>query len=86
MQIVIIADDRAEWMKKEDDYMACYTRCSLFKRCASKMGGNCKRMGGAEIPKLKNGGNRNGKQIETKKKAQTGNKRASERNRKNGTR
>ncbi|MFN3092150.1 hypothetical protein [Bacillus pumilus] len=32
--------------------MACMTRCKQFKHCASRFGSDCKRMGGAEIPKI----------------------------------
>lgn len=50
---VIIADDRKPWMIKEDREMACLTRCSLHKVCASRHGMDCKRMGGTEIPKVR---------------------------------
>ncbi|WP_274607670.1 hypothetical protein [Bacillus pumilus] len=32
--------------------MACMTRCKQFKQCSSRFGSDCKRMGGAEIPKI----------------------------------
>ncbi|MBY0122182.1 hypothetical protein [Bacillus sp. S/N-304-OC-R1] len=53
MITVIIADDRPKWMQEEDKRMACITRCSLFKRCSSRFGTDCKRLGGTDIPKVK---------------------------------
>ncbi len=50
---VILADDRKPWMIKEDREMACLTRCSLYKVCASRHGMDCRRFGGSEIPKLR---------------------------------
>ncbi len=50
---VIIADDRSKWMKDEDMRMVCLTRCSLNKRCSSRIGMDCKKLGGTEIPKLR---------------------------------
>lgn len=49
---IIIADDRPDWVKREDEVMACMTRCSFFKRCSSRIGTECKRLGGTEIPKI----------------------------------
>lgn len=69
MQKVIIADDRAEWMKKEDDLMICLTRCSLYKKCSSRFGAECKKLGGTKIAKVRGG---NGKQSKAKKKAEKG--------------
>jgi hypothetical protein len=53
MQNVIIADDRQAWVKKEDRVMACLSRCSLYKKCSSHHGMDCKKLGGNEIPKLR---------------------------------
>ncbi len=53
LQNVVIADDRPAWVKKVDKVMACWTRCSLYKKCSSRMGIDCKKLGGSEIPKLK---------------------------------
>lgn len=50
---VIIADDRPAWVKAEDKAMACLTRCKLNKRCSSRLGTDCKRLGGNEIPKIR---------------------------------
>jgi hypothetical protein len=50
---VLIIDDRPRWMVKEDKLMACMTRCHLFKRCSSRIGHNCKRLGGDVIPKVR---------------------------------
>ncbi|MCY9348308.1 hypothetical protein MOF19_16415 [Bacillus spizizenii] len=40
--------------------MACMTRCSQFKACASRMGSDCKKLGGTEIPKINGGGRYHG--------------------------
>jgi len=53
LQNVIIADDRPEWVIKEDQVMTCWTRCSLYKKCSSHHGFDCKKLGGTEIPKIK---------------------------------
>jgi hypothetical protein len=53
LQNVVIADDRPAWIKEEDKVMTCMTRCSLYKKCASRMGPDCKKLGGSEIPKLR---------------------------------
>lgn len=53
MQNVVIIDDRQAWMKDEDRVMACLLRCSLYKRCSSRFGMDCKRLGGSEIPKVR---------------------------------
>ena len=50
---VAIADDRPDWMKKEDNIAACLSCCRLFKRCVSRMGFDCNRLGGTEIPKIR---------------------------------
>jgi hypothetical protein len=63
---VVIADDRTAWMKHEDKWAVCFTRCPLYKKCASHLGTDCKRLGGTEIPKV---GEKNGKQRKAKKKA-----------------
>lgn len=49
---IIIADDRPKWMREEDLIVACQTHCHLFKRCSSRFGCDCKRLGGSEIPKI----------------------------------
>lgn len=53
MVAVVIADDRPLWMRVEDKRAACEKRCSLFKRCSSRLGGDCKKLGGTEIPKIR---------------------------------
>jgi hypothetical protein len=50
---VVITDTRPDWMKKEDEWMACRTRCSLFKRCSTRVGTDCKKFGGYVIPKIR---------------------------------
>lgn len=50
---VAIIDTRKDWMKREDDWMACRTRCPLFKRCATRIGSQCKKFGGDVIPKIR---------------------------------
>ncbi|MFD0825832.1 hypothetical protein ACT8ZR_09150 [Neobacillus sp. M.A.Huq-85] len=73
MQKVIIADDRPEWMAREDNMMICFTRCSLYKKCSSRFGMDCKRLGGTEIPKERR---RYGKQSKAEKKTKKGHKKA----------
>lgn len=51
---VVIIDDRKPWMIKEDKYMKCFMECHLFWVCQSRMGVDCKRLGGTEIPKIRN--------------------------------
>jgi hypothetical protein len=53
LQKVIIADDRPKWQREEDKLMTCFTRCSLYKKCSSRFGTDCKRLDGTEIPKLR---------------------------------
>jgi len=53
MQNVLIADDRPKWMKEEDRVMTCMLRCSFYRRCSSRFGMDCKRLGGSEIPKIR---------------------------------
>ncbi|MFC3883771.1 hypothetical protein ACFOU2_09765 [Bacillus songklensis] len=50
---VVIVDDRPDWMKKEDDWMACRTRCPLFRKCSTRVGSQCKKFGGDVIPKIR---------------------------------
>jgi hypothetical protein len=50
---VIIADDRKDWMKVEDMVMACLTRCRHYHNCSSRIGTECKKLGGTEIPKIR---------------------------------
>lgn len=52
MENVLIADDCPDWIKSEDRVMACSARCSLFKKCSSRIGFDCKKLGGSEIPKI----------------------------------
>ena len=49
---IIIADDRPDWIKAEDKVAACQMRCYLFKKCSSRIGVDCKHLGGSEIPKI----------------------------------
>ncbi len=53
MTEVIFIDTRTEWMKEEDKLMTCFFRCPLYRSCSSKHGGDCKRLGGTEIPKIR---------------------------------
>lgn len=53
MQNVFIIDQRPHWMVKEDREYACRTFCSLFKRCSSRIGHDCKKLGGEVIPKVR---------------------------------
>ncbi|WP_248891545.1 hypothetical protein [Bacillus methanolicus] len=53
MQNVLIADDRPAWVREEDKMMTCLLRCPLYKRCSSRYGMDCKKLGGSEIPKLR---------------------------------
>ena len=50
---VTIVDARPEWMREEDRIMTCYWFCPLYKQCDSRLGADCKRMGGNEIPKIR---------------------------------
>ncbi|PGR09173.1 hypothetical protein COA23_08130 [Priestia megaterium] len=50
---VIIADDRPSWIKKEDELAACQICCSLFKKCSTRCGKECKKFGGNVIPKIR---------------------------------
>lgn len=50
---VIIVDTRQKWMVKEDKLMTCMNRCRLWRRCQSRYGYDCKRLGGNKIPKLR---------------------------------
>ncbi|MFS0776239.1 hypothetical protein ABC255_09555 [Neobacillus sp. 3P2-tot-E-2] len=79
MQKVIIADDRPTWMREEDTKMICFTRCSLYKKCSSRFGVDCKRLGGDMIPKVGVG---HGKQGKAKTQAKKGVKEASKGNQK----
>lgn len=49
----VIVDSRKVWMIREDEQIACMTRCRLYKHCNSRIGSNCKKLGGNEIPKLR---------------------------------
>lgn len=53
MQNVLIIDERPHWMVKEDREYACRTFCSQYKRCASRVGFDCRKLGGTEIPKVR---------------------------------
>lgn len=50
---VSIFDDRKPWMKEEDRLMTCAWFCPLYRNCSSRMGYDCKRLGGLEIPKIR---------------------------------
>lgn len=52
MEVVII-DARPKWMIREDREMKCFMECHLFRVCQSRMGSQCKRFGGTEIPKIR---------------------------------
>lgn len=53
MKNVVIADDRPAWVRNEDKWMVCFAHCPLFRKCASRFGTECKRLGGTEIAKLR---------------------------------
>lgn len=55
MRNVLIADDRPKWMQKEDKIMTCMHRCLFFKQCSTRIGTDCKKLGGSEIPKIRGG-------------------------------
>lgn len=50
---VVIIDERKPWMVEEDKYMKCAWECPLFRVCQSRIGADCKRFGGTEIPKIR---------------------------------
>lgn len=50
---VVIVDDRKPWMKEEDKVMICAWFCPLYRKCSSRFGHDCKRLGGSEIPKIR---------------------------------
>ena len=52
MQVVIV-DTRAEWMIAEDKLFQCMNRCSMWRRCQTRAGVDCKRLGGDIIPKIR---------------------------------
>lgn len=52
MNSVLICDSRPEWMQIEDKYYACQTFCRKFQRCSTRVGFDCKCLGGNVIPKL----------------------------------
>ncbi len=54
MNQIILADDRSEWMKAEDRVAACM-RCCFFEKCSSRIGWDCKKLGGFEVPKIRGG-------------------------------
>lgn len=47
---VIIADDRAAWMIREDRLMTCLLKCPYHRKCSNRHGWDCKALGGNEIP------------------------------------
>lgn len=49
----VITDSRKSWMIREDEQMACMTRCRLYRHCDSRIGTECKKLGGDVIPKLR---------------------------------
>jgi hypothetical protein len=50
---VEITDTRPKWMKREDEWMICFERCPLFRRCQTRNGKDCKHQGGSAIPKIR---------------------------------
>lgn len=52
MQVTFI-DTRTDWMIAEDRLMQCMSRCSMWRRCQSRVGEECRRLGGSEIPKIR---------------------------------
>lgn len=52
MMHVTIIDTRPDWMRREDGHALCM-RCPFYRRCASRLGVDCKRLGGSEIPKIR---------------------------------
>ena len=53
MNSVTITDSRAPWMQKEDKQIACMTRCGLYRHCSSRIGYECKKLGGDTIPRIR---------------------------------
>jgi len=53
MSNVVITDSRPKWMIKEDRHMACMMHCRLYKCCNSRVGNECKKLGGDTIPKIR---------------------------------
>lgn len=47
---VVIEDTRKDWMVAEDRLIVCMTRCSQFRKCATRAGTDCKKFGGDVIP------------------------------------
>lgn len=69
---VMIVDGRPDWMRKEDELMACLSRCPLFKRCSTRAGTACRHLGGDVIPKIRNkrtGGMQHAELVRRKRKA-----------------
>lgn len=52
MQVTII-DTRPQWMIREDAVMTCLYQCDMFNRCKTRMGSECKVLGGHVIPKIR---------------------------------
>ena len=52
MQVTII-DTRPDWMLREDRLMTCMLHCRIWRKCVSRMGEECKHLGGSEIPKIR---------------------------------
>ena len=50
---IVIQDTRPEWMRAEDALFACMIKCSLYKRCSTRSGFDCKHLGGHVIPKIR---------------------------------
>jgi hypothetical protein len=50
---ILIIDDRPRWMVKEDKLMECMTHCRLFRKCSSRIGHDCRKLGGEVIPKVR---------------------------------
>ena len=50
---VVIVDTRKPWMVAEDREYTCFSRCPFYRKCQSRVGFDCKRLGGNEIPKVR---------------------------------
>lgn len=50
MNAVIIRDSRPAWMRKEDKELVCMIHCNFYLNCNSRVGKDCKKLGGGVIP------------------------------------
>lgn len=52
MQVTIV-DTRTDWMIAEDNLFQCMTKCSMYRKCKTRVGADCKVFGGDIIPKIR---------------------------------